>query len=48
MSKLVLKSTTSSSLNDRFSKLMKNRPEGGDSARVNTSSSLLDLLTFDP
>ena len=31
--KLVLKSTTSTSLNDRFSKLMKNRPD--DSSRVN-------------
>lgn len=34
MSKLVLKSTTSSSLNDRFSKLMKNRPENESSRPI--------------
>lgn len=38
--KLVLKSTTSSSLNDRFSKLMKNRPDDSARPTVDTHGSL--------
>ena len=41
--KLVLKSTTTTSLNDRFSKMMKNRPDDAAS-RVNKQS----LTSNDP
>ena len=43
-SKLVLKSTTSTSLNDRFSKLMKNRPD--DSSRVRDHSPFSFYFNF--